>query len=429
MNPACEASADLRKARNFPGLVAFGLALCLPALPPAAQAQDETRRIEVVIDGTEAGLQGWIAAFRPRALAAGISSATFDAAMAGVHFLPEVVAKDQRQDEFTKTIWDYMDKAVSDDRIALGRRAMQQQKAVLDRIEATYGVDRAVVVAIWGLESSFGAVKGDIPTLSALATLAYDGRRAAFFEGELIEALKIVQSGDITPAAMLGSWAGAMGHTQFMPSSWQRLAVDFNGDGRRDIWGADPADALASTAAYLAKSGWKRGQPWAAEVTLPAGFDWMLAGNRTQRPMRYWAGLGLTGAAGPLPQDGWAALLAPAGARGPAFLVFDNFGAIETYNMADAYVFAVGHLADRMQGGAPVRGAWPRDLRALSYFERREMQERLTALGHDTGGIDARMGPRTIAAIRAFQQSMGLTPDGYACLPVLELLRQEAPAR
>jgi membrane-bound lytic murein transglycosylase B len=253
-----------------------------------AQAEEPVRRIDVTIDGTQAGLDGWIADYRSRALAAGVSSATFDSALAGVRFLPQVVEKDQRQDEFTKTIWDYLDKAVSEDRIALGRKALRDQAAVLDRIEATYGVDREVVVAIWGLESSYGAVKGDIPTLSALATLAYDGRRAAFFEGELTEALKIVQSGDITPAAMNGSWAGAMGHTQFMPSSFQRLAVDFDGDGHRNIWGRDPADALASTAAYLAKSGWKRGQPWAIEVRLPEGFDWMLAGNRTQRRRWGW---------------------------------------------------------------------------------------------------------------------------------------------
>lgn len=397
-------------------------------MPGLCRAEEPVQRIEVVIDGTEAGLQGWISDFRPRALAAGVSTATFETAMAGVHFLPQVIEKDQRQDEFTKTIWDYLDKAVSDDRITLGQKALREQAATLDQIEATYGVDREVVVAIWGLESSYGAVKGDIPTLSALATLAYDGRRAAFFESELIEALKIVQSGDITPDRMLGSWAGAMGHTQFMPSSFQRLAVDFDGDGHRNIWGKSPADALASTAAYLAKSGWKKGAPWAIEVTLPEGFDWMQVGSRTQRPMAQWAGLGVATVDGKALPDGWAALTAPAGARGPVFLIFDNFGAIETYNMADAYVFAVGHLADRLRGGAPFTGTWPRDLRALSYFERREVQERLTALGHDTGGVDAKMGPRTLAAIRSFQNSRHERPDGYPGLPVLEALRQADPA-
>jgi membrane-bound lytic murein transglycosylase B len=400
------------------------LACLLLATPGIALAEDPVQRIEVVIDGTESGLQGWITEFRPRALAAGVSTATLDTAMATVHFLPDVVSKDQRQDEFTKTIWDYLDKAVSDDRIALGQKALRENAAILDRIEATYGVDRQVVVAIWGLESSYGAVKGDIPTLSALATLAYEGRRAAFFEGELIEALKIIQSGDISAAEMKGSWAGAMGHTQFMPSSFQRLAVDFDGDGHRNIWGKSPADALASTAAYLAASGWKKGAPWAVEVALPQGFDWLQVGSRTQRPMAQWAALGVATANGQALPDGWAALVAPAGARGPAFLVFDNFSAIETYNTADAYVFAVGHLADRLRGGKPFIGTWPRDLRALTYFERREIQQRLTELGHDTGGVDAKMGPRTIAALRAFQTARHELPDGYPSLPVLEALRQ-----
>ncbi|MBL4929150.1 lytic murein transglycosylase [Fuscibacter oryzae] len=402
---------------------------CLLALPGFALAEEPVQRIEVVIDGTESGLQGWIAEFRPRAMAAGISTETFDVAMATAHFLPDVVSKDQRQDEFTKTIWEYLDKAVSDDRIALGQKALKEQAAALDRIEATYGVDRQVVVAIWGLESSYGAVKGDIPTLSALATLAYDGRRAAFFEGELIEALKIIQTGDISAAEMKGSWAGAMGHTQFMPSSFQRLAVDFDGDGHRNIWGKSPADALASTAAYLAASGWKKGAPWAVEVTLPQGFDWLQVGSRTQRPMAQWAALGVATANGQALPDGWAALIAPAGARGPAFLVFDNFSAIETYNMADAYVFAVGHLADRLHGGKPFLGGWPRDLRALTYFERREIQQLLTDLGHDTGGVDAKMGPRTLAAIRAFQTARHDLPDGYPSLLVLESLRQASAAR
>lgn len=397
----------------------FLLALVLPAAA-------EERRIEVVIEGTQAGLDAWVEGFRGRALAVGVSPAAFDAGMAGVSFLPKVVERDRRQDEFTKTLWEYLDKAVSDDRIALGQRALREQAAVLDRVEATYGVDRQVVVAIWGLESSYGAVRGDVPTISALATLAYDGRRGAFFEAELIEALRILQHGDATPAQMLGSWAGAMGHTQFMPSSWAKLAVDFDGDGKRNVWGDDPADALASTAAYLAKAGWKKGAPWAIEVRLPEGFDYMLAGPRTQKPLGYWAGLGLSNAeGGALAGDHWASLLLPAGARGPAFLIFDNFAAIETYNLADAYVIAVGHLADRLAGGAPFRGTWPRDLRVLDYFERIELQERLTAAGFDTLGADAKMGPRTLAAIRGYQRHSGLVPDGYPSLALLERLRAE----
>ncbi|GAB1478002.1 lytic murein transglycosylase [Paracoccaceae bacterium] len=404
---------------------AFLLLLALTAPLPAQE-----RRIEVVIEGNQQGLDAWVREFRGRALAAGLSPAAFQDGMAGVTFLPKVIERDRRQDEFTKAIWDYLDKAISEDRIALGRKALREQAAVLDRIEATYGVDREAVVAIWGLESSYGAVRGDVPTISALTTLAYDGRRGAFFEGELTEALRILQGGHVTPGAMLGSWAGAMGHTQFMPSSWARLAVDFDGDGKRNIWGDDPADALASTAAYLAKAGWKMGAPWGREVRLPKGFDYLLAGPRTQKPLGYWAGLGVTDATGgALTGDDWASLLLPAGAGGPAFLIFDNFAAIETYNLADSYVIAVGHLADRLAGGGPFAAPWPRDLRVLDYFERIELQERLTAAGFDTLGADAKMGPRTLAAIRGYQVKSGLIPDGYPSLPLLERLRSEAPVR
>lgn len=404
---------------------AFSILLALTAPVPAQE-----RRIEVVIEGNQQGLDAWVQEFRVRALAAGISPAAFDEGMAGVTFLPKVVERDRRQDEFTKAIWDYLDKAVSEDRIALGRKALREQAAVLDRIEATYGVDREAVVAIWGLESSYGAVRGDIPTISALTTLAYDGRRGAFFEGELTEALRILQGGHVAPGAMLGSWAGAMGHTQFMPSSWAKLAVDFDGDGKRNIWSDDPADALASTAAYLANAGWKMDAPWGREVRLPEGFDYLLAGPRTQKPLSYWAGLGTTDATGgALVGEDWASLLLPAGAGGPAFLIFDNFAAIETYNLADSYVIAVGHLADRLAGAGPFQAHWPRELRVLDYFERIELQERLTAAGFDTLGADAKMGPRTLAAIRGYQAKSGLIPDGYPSLPLLERLRSEQPVR
>jgi membrane-bound lytic murein transglycosylase B len=376
--------------------------------------------------GSEQGLQDWVKAFRGRALAAGISAATFDEAMAGVQFLPDVVQRDRKQDEFTKTIWDYLDKAVSEDRIVAGQKALAKYGDVLDRLQATYGVDKHVVLAIWGLESAYGVVRGDIPTLSALATLAYDTRRGAFFEGELIAALKILQSGVVAPAVMMGSWAGAMGHTQFMPSSYLAYAVSFDGMGKPDIWGKDPSDALASTAAYLAKFGWQRGQNWGTEVTLPAGFDYELAGNRTQKPMSVWAGMGVVPAAGgDLAQEGWAALLLPAGARGPAFLVFDNFAAIEAYNKADAYVIAVGHLADRIAGGPAFRATWPRDLRALTLPERKEMQSLLLAQGVYAGQPDGKVGPLTISAVKAYQKAQGMVVDGYPSLDVLTKLRGE----
>ena len=400
------------------GLVlSLGLALAWPA--PGAWGQDMA-----VETGSQAGLDALVQGFRARALVAGITAETLGRTLPGLQFLPNVIERDRKQDEFTRTIWDYLDRAVSEDRIVAGRKALQTYAGLLDEIEAKYPVDRKVVLAIWGLESAYGAVRGDIPTLDALATLSYDARRAPFFEAELIAALRIVQDGVVEPAEFVGSWAGASGHTQFMPSSYQATAVRFAGTGRPDIWGEDPADALASAAAYLVKAGWQVGMNWGQEVALPAGFDMAQTGSRTQRPMAAWAALGVVGADGaPLPGEGWAALLLPAGVRGPAFLVTDNFGAIEAYNRADSYVIAVGHLADRIGGAGPIRHDWPRDLRALTLPERQEMQTRLMVEGLYSGEADGKVGPLTLGAVKAFQKAGGLAPDSYASLEVLEALR------
>lgn len=373
--------------------------------------------------GTQAGLLEWLKPFQDRALAAGVSSATLDS-LQSAEYLPSVVHNDRHQNEFTKTIWDYLDKAVSDDRIAFGLKALKQHADILARIETTYGVDREVVAAIWGLESAYGQVRGDTNTLHALATLAYDGRRGAFFEAELIAALKILQSGDISAAGLRGSWAGAMGHTQFMPSSWHAFAVDFTGDGKRDIWSDDPTDALASTAAYLAGKGWVKGAPWGVEITLPPAFDYDLTTERVKKPVAEWRAMGLRRqGGGDLPDHGLASVLLPGGHKGAAFLIFQNFHVIETYNTADAYVIAVGHLADRLKGGGPIVAAWPRDERALSFDERVALQKRLTAAGFDTGGVDAKMGPKTIAAIKGWQKAKGMVPDGFPSLSVLTALQ------
>lgn len=402
-------------------VVFLGLGLTVPGMVWGQEAPMQSTSIE---NGTEAGLQAWLAEFRGRALAQGISAATFDAAMQPAHFLPDVVERDRKQDEFTRTIWDYLDRAASEDRIVSGQKALKKHADLLARIESAYGVDRHVVLAIWGLESAYGAVRGDVYTPSALATLAYEGRRAAFFETELLGALRILQAGNVTSRNMIGSWAGAMGHTQFMPSSFLSLAVDFDGNGKPDVWGDDPTDALASTAAYLANFGWKSGMRWGDEVRLPKGFDYGISGDRTQRPMTAWAALGMRAANGnPLPAAGWASLLLPAGARGPAFLIRDNFAAIEAYNKADAYVIAVGHLADRIAGADAFQGTWPRDLRALTLPERKELQHRLLDAGVYAGEADGKVGPLTIAAVKAFQRQQGLTPDGYPSLDVLAKLR------
>ena len=403
------------------------LALGGVALGNAAGAEAVTAlaggKVQVVA-GSQAGLEAWIGGFRARALAAGIGASSYDRALAGARFDPGVIEKDLNQNEFTKTIWDYLDTAVSDLRVGLGREALARHRGVLERIEARYGVDKHIVVAVWGLESSYGSFRGDYPVAATLATLAYASRRKAFFESQLLAALNILEKGDTTPERMLGSWAGAMGHTQFMPTSYASLAVDFTGDGRRDIWGDDPTDALASTAAYLAAAGWQKGGRWGLEVTLPKGFDYESADDAIRKPVATWQALGVRAADGrELPDHGPATVILPGGARGAAFLIFANFRSIETYNTADAYVIAVGHLADRIQGGPPIRAGWPRDFRALTLPERLELQDRLTKSGFDAGGSDGRIGPKTIAAVRAYQKSLGLVPDGYASMDVLLRLR------
>ncbi|MCA3438544.1 MAG: lytic murein transglycosylase [Rhodobacter sp.] len=407
-------------------LAALGMVSAAFATPSAAtetgvpSAQGESR----METGTEAGFAAWVAGFRPRALAAGITGQTFDNAFRDARFDPAVVEKDRNQSEFTKAIWDYLDSAVSDERVENGQAALQDNLALLERIEAAYGVDKEVVVAVWGLESAYGTYRGTYPLIGTLATLACDGRRGAFFEGQLLAALTILQNGDVDAAAMTGSWAGAMGHTQFIPTSYLAHAVDFTGDGRRDIWSDDPADALASTAAYLADAGWQAGRPWGIEVTLPPGFDYGDTGERVKRPVARWQALGVRSVdGGPLPDHGPASVLLPAGAQGAAFLIFANFQVIEKYNSADAYVIGIGHLADRIAGAPPFRAAWPRQDRVLSFDERVELQQRLAAAGFDPGTADGKIGPNTIAAVRAFQRSIGAVPDGYASLGVLQKLR------
>jgi membrane-bound lytic murein transglycosylase B len=366
----------------------------------------------------------WRAQFRPRALAAGIRPETFDAALAGVSPDPEVMRLDGAQAEFTKPIWEYIDGAASGERVATGRARAASLGPTLAAIEARYGVDQEIVLAIWGMESSYGAFRGSMPVIRSLATLAYDGRRRGFAEGQLIAALTILQAGDAPAGRLVGSWAGAMGHTQFMPTSYLRYAVDFTGDGRRDVWSDDPTDALASAANYLAGSGWTRGQPWGVEVRLPAGFDFAAADQSNRRPVADWRARGVTRIDGaPLPDHGQAAILAPAGARGPAFALYGNFFVIKAYNNAASYAMGVGHLGDRIAGGGPIVGAWPRGERELSRSEKIEMQERLTARGFGTGAVDGVVGPDTIQAIRAYQQSRGLTPDGFATADLLAGLR------
>lgn len=402
-----------------------GLAACSGPLDSSprsgVQMIDE---IPAVDPATQRGFENWLAEFKPRALASGISEATWARATRGIRYNPKVIERDRYQAEFVKPIWDYLDTAVSDERIAAGQMALREHGTVLGQIEARYGVEKEVVAAVWGMESRYGAHRGTTLIIPALATLAYDGRRGKFFQAQLIDALKILQAGDVDAGRMTGSWAGAMGHTQFIPSSYLAFAVDFTGDGKRDIWSDNPADALASTAAYLARSGWSKGQPWGVEVTLPEGFNYGLAGKKVKKSPADWAALGVRATGGgTVPNYGAASILLPAGAKGPALMIFGNFTAISRYNNADAYVIGVGHLADRLKGGGAFVHPWPRDGRALTQAERIELQERLTAAGFDTQGHDGLIGPNTITAIMDWQRANGAVPDGYATLKLLEKLR------
>ena len=365
----------------------------------------------------------WLAGMEQRATAAGISPATWAAALPHMRYLPDTIALDRRQSEFGARVWDYMDSAVTPARIEAGRAALRRHAALLDRIEARYGVPPETIVAIWGIETSFGANRGRTPTLAMLATLAKDGRRGPIFEAQLLDALRIVQAGDKQPAQMVGSWAGAIGHVQFMPSSFLAYAVDFNGDGRRDLWSDDPADALASAANYLARRGWTRGTPWAVEVTRPARFDLSLTGQA--RDGAQWAESGLRAVNGRALPRASARLILPGGAGGPAFLAYGNYDVLKEYNISDAYVLAVGHLSDRLRGGGPLAGQWPRGDRALTLAERTEVQRLLNAKGFDTAGIDGRLGPATVAAVQGWQRARGLPPDGYVNAGLLQRLRAD----
>ena len=398
------------------------VALDIPQTPQ--HLGTERAPIMVQADTANLGFRRWIEGFRSKALRNGISASTFDASFKGVHYNTSVIQKDRNQSEFTKQIWEYLDSAVSDTRVSNGKQALGRNRDLLDQIEAKYGVEKEVVAAIWGLESAYGTFRGSLPLIESLATLAFDGRRRGFFEEQLIAALKIIQQGNVSPRNMTGSWAGAMGHTQFIPTSYLAYAVDFTGDGKRDIWSDNPADALASTAAYLARFGWRKGQPWGVEVSLPKGFDYGLSGERIKKSVADWTALGIRDAAGrKIPEHGAASILLPAGAQGVPFMIFQNFHVIERYNKADAYVIAVGHLSDRIKGGPALRAGWPRGDRSLKFTEKQEMQKRLTSAGFNTQGIDGVIGPNTIAAIRAFQARVGMIPDGYASLEILRRLR------
>lgn len=365
----------------------------------------------------------WVEAFRTTARDAGIDKPTLDAAFADVRYVPQAVERDRAQPEFTRTVWDYLDSAVSPQRVALGQDKLVQVRAEADAAAARYGVTAPVLVAIWGVESNYGSHYGDIPTIDALATLAFDGRREAWARAELIAALKILQNGDIDRAHLVGSWAGAMGQTQFLPSVFLAHAIDADGDGRRDIWGS-LADVMASTASFLARAGWRADEPWGAEVQLPPGFDVGRADGTLRQPSAQWAAEGVQGIdAAPLPAIADAAILLPAGERGPAFLVGSNHRALLRYNNSTSYALAVGLLSQRLSGGPGVVAPWPRELAALTRSQVQALQSALNDRGFDSGTPDGVAGPATRNALRRWQRSIGLPADGYPTLEVLERLQ------
>lgn len=362
----------------------------------------------------------------PDAARRGVARETFDTQTRDL--TPDLRIMDlmDAQPEFTKAFWDYLDVLVNDSRIKRGHEILAQYRPLFDAMEKSYGVDRHIVAAIWGIESNFGTSGGDRPVIRSTATLACVGRRQPYFREEFLAALEILDRGDISPDRLKGSWAGAFGPTQFMPTSFKRFAVDFDGDGRRDVVDS-PADLIASTANNLKVDGWTPGQTWGYEVALPAGFNYILADSAKAMTMREWERLGVVriGGRGYLRPTDRAYLLVPAGATGPAFLMLNNFRVLMKYNPAEAYALAIGHLADRMRGDGPIVTAWPRNERVLTVAERYELQQHLARLGFDIGGEpDGRLSAKSRSAIKSFQVSQGLVPDGFASADLLGRLRQ-----
>jgi membrane-bound lytic murein transglycosylase B len=363
--------------------------------------------------------QQCVAGLGERARAEGLTGPAVTQALAGIRFEQQVIDADRRQPEFVDTFASYLERRLTPERINGGRRLLQQHRGLLVKLEQQYGVPGEVLVSFWGLESNYGGFFGRIPVLNSLATLACDARRGSYFTEELLNALRLVQRGAATPQQMVGSWAGAMGHTQFMPSTWLRYAVDGDGDGRIDLWGST-ADALTSAANYLQQIGWRRGERWGDEVMLPATFAYELAGRQRPQPLSRWRELGVKGVDGEAERA--LALLVPAGHRGPAFLVGDNFEVILRWNRSEFYALAVGLLADRLVGRPPLRVAPPADAPRLSRAQVESIQQRLAALGFAAGEVDGVLGPATRDALRRFQQQRGMVADGFPDTPVLQAL-------
>ena len=375
--------------------------------------------------------QGCLANLRSQAIASGVSGSTYDRYTQNLSPDYSVIDKLNYQPEFSTPIWDYLSGLVDNERVQAGQQKLAQHRVVLNRVEQTYGVPAETVVAVWGVESNYGDISGKYPLLQALGTLSCEGRRQSYFRGEFFATMRILQRGDLTQDQLYGSWAGAFGHTQFMPSTYERLAVDFDGDGRRDLV-SSTTDALASTANFLKRAGWQTGMPWGFEVKVPTGMSFSGEGRRNKKSLSSWVNRGLTRADGSaliqgnLSGSSQAGLMAPAGANGPVFLVFRNFDAIYSYNAAESYALAIAHLSDRLMGQSAFRTAWPTDDAGTSRAERREIQRFLLSRGYDIGEVDGLIGDKTRQAIRQEQIRLGLAATGRAGQQILTAFRNEA---
>ncbi|RFF22735.1 lytic murein transglycosylase [Acinetobacter sp. JW] len=374
--------------------------------------------------------QSCLANLRSQAITAGVSGTTYDRYTQNLTPDYSVIDKLNYQPEFSTPIWDYLSGLVDEERVELGKQKLAQYRDVLNRASQTYGVPPETIVAVWGVESNFGDISGKYPLLQALGTLSCEGRRQSYFRTEFFATMRILQRGDLTEDQLKGSWAGAFGHTQFMPSTYERLAVDFDGDGRRDLV-SSTADALASTANFLNKAGWQTGMPWGFEVKIPQGISIDGEGRRSKKALSSWSARGVTRIDGsPLVQGALssstsAGLMAPAGVNGPVFLVFKNFDAIYSYNAAESYGLAIAHLSDRLKGARPFATSWPTDDPGTSRAERREIQQFLINRGYDIGAVDGLIGDKTRVAIRQEQTRLGLNPTGRAGQQILRAFRQE----
>lgn len=399
----------------------------LAAMPQLAQAQTTGSTDPIVLarasDQTQARFRAFIEGVWPQARAAGVTRKTFDAAFAGVTFNAAVARASGRQAEFVKPVWNYLTSTVTSQRINKGREMAARYADTLAAIERKYGVSRYAVLSVWGIETHFGGYTGKLPVIRQLASLAFAGIRTDFYRNELLNALVILEQQHLPASQMTGSWAGAMGQTQFMPSSFMKHAVDFNGDGRKDIWNNIP-DALASTANYLRHFGWRNSVSWGYEVTLPQGFNLARHELLKPQPFSHWRALGLQRPGGrSLPASGEGFLMLPGGSTGPAFVMTENFRVIKEYNRANSYALAVGHLADRIAGGGPLSKGWPKQDKGLSVREARELQQQLQKMGHYRGKIDGMFGDQVTTAIRSFQVQAGITADGFPDRGVLQRVR------